>query len=102
MREQALALVDQGKFDSARLVIDRCRELAREQRIQATRMEAELLADDARIAHLQLAYRTAATRYAEAAALAALIDKGAEWRFLNSQAAELIKEGEQFGRMKPS
>lgn len=97
IREQALALIDEGEFDKASDLIDRCRERAREQRINGTRMEADLLADSARIAHLQLAYRTAATKYAEAAALAGQIDKGAQWGFLNGQAAELLKEGTQFG-----
>lgn len=32
IREQALALIDQGDFDGARIVIDRCGGLAREQR----------------------------------------------------------------------
>jgi len=41
-------------------------EAARALREEASHNEAEFLADEARIDHLQLAYRTAAAKYAEA------------------------------------
>jgi len=66
IREQALALVDRGDLDRARAVLNGGRRALRE---DASRNEAELLADEARIDHLQLAYRNAAAKYAEAAVL---------------------------------
>ena len=45
-------------------------------------LTAELLADEARIDRLQLAYRNAAAKYAEAAVLVAAFDRHGEWGLL--------------------
>ena len=50
IREQALALVHRGDLDRARAVLKGGRRALRE---DASRNEAELLADEARIDHLQ-------------------------------------------------
>ena len=97
IREQALALVDQGDLDRARAVLNGGREAARALREEASRNEAELLADEARIDHLQLAYRTAAEKFAEAAALVAPFDAEDEWKLLVAQANELYHQGSEFG-----
>ena len=97
VRAQALALIDEGDLDRARAVLNGGRAAARALREEASRSEAELLADEARIDHLQLAYRAAAEKYREAAALVAPFDREGEWRFLMRQASELDDHGREFG-----
>jgi tetratricopeptide (TPR) repeat protein len=97
IREQALGLMDRGELDRARAVLNRGREAARALREEASRDEAELLADEARIDHLQLAYRNAAKKYAEAVILVRPFDRDAEWRYTQSQAIELYSQGGEFG-----
>ncbi|HXZ02700.1 MAG TPA: tetratricopeptide repeat protein [Stellaceae bacterium] len=97
IRKRALALIDRGDFDQARAVLNRGRETARALREEASRSEAELLADEARIDHLQLAYRAAAAKFAEAAVLVASFDRSAQWGFLMNQASELYDHGRKFG-----
>ena len=97
IREQALALVDRGNLDQARAMLSGGRAAARALREAASRSEAELLADEARIDHLQLAYRAAAAKYAEAAALVAPFDRDGQWEFLMCQAGELDDQGSDFG-----
>jgi tetratricopeptide (TPR) repeat protein len=97
IREQALALIDRGDLDAARAKLNEGREAARASREEASRKEAEFLADEARIDHLQLAYRAAAEKYGEAAALAAPFDREAEWGYLMAQADELNDLGREFG-----
>src|SRR5262249_41923680 len=94
VRKEALALIDGGELDRARGVINRGRRALRK---EASRHEAELLADEALIDHLQLAYSEAATKYAEAAALVAPFDRYGEWRFLLRQADSLVNQGDEFG-----
>ena len=97
IREQALALIDRGELDAARAALGRGRSAARTLRENVSRNEAEFLADEARIDHLQLAYRSAAGRYAEAACLVASFDT--EWRknWLIAQAGEFYDQGREFG-----
>jgi tetratricopeptide (TPR) repeat protein len=97
IREQALALIDKGDLDGARAKLNEGREAARALREEGSRKEAELLADEARIDHLQLAYRDAAEKYSQAAALVAPFDREAEWAFLIRQASELDDFGREFG-----
>jgi hypothetical protein len=56
IRDQALALIDAGDLDAARAALNRGREAARALREETSRNEAEFLANEARIDHLQLAY----------------------------------------------
>jgi hypothetical protein len=79
VRSQALALIDAGDLDAARSALNRGREAARALREETSRNEAEFLSDEARIDHLQLAYRNAAQKYAQAAALVAPSGPEAEW-----------------------
>ncbi len=95
--EEAQALIDKGEFDDARRELARGREAARALRVKASRYEAAFLAQEARVDDLQLAYRAAAAKYAEAAALVAPFDTEQEWRFLLGQARELRKQGNEFG-----
>ncbi len=97
IRAEALALIDAGKLDAARAALNRGREVARALREETSRNEAEFLADEARIDRLQLAYRSAAQKYAEAAALVAPFDREAEWRYTLRQANELDDQGNEFG-----
>ena len=97
IRAQALALIDRGDLDGARAALSRGREAARELRQGASRNEAEFLADEARIDHLQLAYRAAAEKYSQAAALVAPVDREGEWRFITQEAGELQHHGAEFG-----
>ena len=97
IRERALALIDHGELDQARAVLSGGRAVARALREEASRNEAELLADEARISHLQLAYRAAAANYAEAATLVASFDPEGEWAFLSGRANELYQQGSEFG-----
>ena len=95
--EEVQALIDKGEFDDARRALARGREAARGLRIDASRYEAAFLAQEARVDDLQLAYRTAAAKYAEAAALVAPFDTEQQWRFLLDQAGALYKQGDEFG-----
>jgi tetratricopeptide (TPR) repeat protein len=95
--EAVQALLDKGEFGEADHLLARGREAARSLRIDASRYEAALLAQRARVDDLQLAYRTAAAKYAEAAALVAPFDTVQQWRFLLAQAGELLKQGDEFG-----
>jgi len=97
VRQQALDLIDRGDLDGARAALNRGRETARALREEASRSEAELLADEARIDHLQLDYTKAAAKYADAAALVAPFDQEAQWRFSLQQANELDAYGREFG-----
>jgi tetratricopeptide (TPR) repeat protein len=97
VREKALALIDRGELDQAQRVLNSGREAARGLREEATRSEAELLAYEAQIDHLQLAYSEAAAKYAKAAALVAPFDRYGEWRFLLHQADALLSRGDEFG-----
>lgn len=97
VREQALELIDKGDLDRARSILNGGREAARALREEASRDEAELLFDEARIDHLQLAYRAAAAKCAEAAALVAPFDSNDELAFLICEAFELYDLGRDFG-----
>jgi DNA-binding transcriptional MerR regulator len=77
IRNQALAHIDRGEFDAARAALAHGREAARELRENVSRNEAEFLADEARIDHLQLDYRAAAEKYAGAAALVTSFERDA-------------------------
>jgi tetratricopeptide (TPR) repeat protein len=95
--EEVQALLDKGEFDDARRALARGRETARVLRVDASRYEAAFLAQEARVDDLQLAYRSAAAKYAEAAALVAPFDQEQQWRFLPGQADALYKQGDEFG-----
>ena len=95
--EEVQALIDKGEFDDARRALTRGREASRALRIDASRYEAAFLAQEARVDALQLAYRTAAVKYAEAAALVAPFDTEQQWGLLFDQAGELFKQGDEFG-----
>jgi tetratricopeptide (TPR) repeat protein len=95
--QEAQTLIDKGDLDGARKALVRGREAARARRSDASRDEAKFLALDARVDDLQLAYRSAAAKYAEAASLVASFDTEQQWRFLLDQAGELYKQGDEFG-----
>ena len=97
IRKQALALIDRGELDAARTTLGRGREAARTLREDVSRNEAEFLADEARIDHLQLAYRAAAEKYSEAATLVAPFDRHGEWEYLMQQGSELDGTGPNSG-----
>jgi tetratricopeptide (TPR) repeat protein len=95
--ESVQALIDEGEFDDARRALARGREASRALRADASRYEAAFLAQEARVDDLQLAYRAAAAKYAEAASLVTPFDTERQWRFLLDQATELFKHGDEFG-----
>ena len=97
IREQALSLINAGDLDAARAMLNCGRAMARALREEASRNEAELLADQSHIDHLQLAYQDAAAKYAEAAAMVAPFDRQRQWKFLMQQATELYHQGSEFG-----
>jgi len=94
---EAQALIDKGDLDGARHALERGREAARTERVESSRFEAGFLAQEARVDDLQIAYRSAAAKYAEAAALVASFDPQQQWRLLTDQASELYKQGYEFG-----
>jgi hypothetical protein len=96
-RKQALTLIDRGDLDGAHAALNHGREIARALGKDANQNEARFLSDEAEIDHLQLAYRAAASKYAEAAALVAPFDGEEERELLNQQARELAKYGDEFG-----
>jgi tetratricopeptide (TPR) repeat protein len=95
--QEVQSLIDKGELDAASKVLARAREAARTQRINASRDAAEILALDARIDDLQLAYRLAASKDGEAAVLVAPFDSVMRQGLLRRQASELYKQGEQLG-----
>jgi tetratricopeptide (TPR) repeat protein len=95
--QEAQTLIGKGDLDGARKALMRGREAARAQRSDASRDEAKFLALDARVDDLQLAYRSAAGKYAEAASLVAPFDANQQLDLLLDQAAELYKQGDEFG-----
>ncbi|MGC1862600.1 MAG: hypothetical protein WA733_16165 [Methylocystis sp.] len=97
IREQALAFIDRGELDAARGALSRGRTVARAMREEGSRNESEFLADEARVDHLQLAYRSAAAKYAEAANLVASFDPESHKKWLFAQANELCDQGGEFG-----
>src|SRR5712671_5511306 len=65
--QQAQTQIDKGDFDGARATLAAARDAARKLRERSSLYEADFLVQEARIDHLQLAYRSAAAKYAEAA-----------------------------------
>jgi hypothetical protein len=97
IRNQALAQIDRGEFDAARATLGRGRDAACELREHASRNEAEFLADEARLDHLQLAYQSASDKYAQAANLVKSFDRDSSCNYLLKQANELFYYGQEFG-----
>jgi tetratricopeptide (TPR) repeat protein len=95
--QQAQALIDKGEFDGARAALVAGLAAVRGMRQQSSRFEAQFLAQEAQIDHLQLAYRSASTKYAEAARLMENVDQQQQWEFLLAQANELYSQGDEFG-----
>jgi tetratricopeptide (TPR) repeat protein len=95
--QKAQALIDKGDFTGARDALASGRKAAHGLRELASRYEADFLAQEARIDRLQLAYRSAATKYAEAAGLIASVDAQQQWQFVLNQAHELHSQGDEFG-----
>src|SRR6266446_7060204 len=95
--EQAETLINKGDLDGARVVLAAGRTTARTLREQSSRYEADFLAQEAKVDHLQLAYRDAAIKYAEAASLIAALDRPKRWEFVWAQAYELQGQGAEFG-----
>src|SRR5450631_1962191 len=96
-RSEALALVDRGDFDSAAEVLRHGRETGWTFPMATRREEAEYLAREAMIDHIQLRFCAAAESYAAAAALVADGGGTGAWRFLIEQAHELCADGREFG-----
>jgi tetratricopeptide (TPR) repeat protein len=94
---QAETLINKGDLDGARIVLAAGRTTARSLREQSSRYEADFLAQEAKVDHLQLAYRDAATKYAEAAGLVAALDRRKQWEFVLAQAEELLSQGDELG-----
>jgi tetratricopeptide (TPR) repeat protein len=90
-------LIDKGEFDAARAVLARGRQAWKKSRESSSRYEAQLLAQEAGIVHLQLAYRSAAAKYAEAASLVASFDAEGRKKWLLAEASELYDQGNEFG-----
>jgi tetratricopeptide (TPR) repeat protein len=95
--QQAQALIDKGDFDGARAALASGQAAAHAMREQSSRYEAQFLAQDAGIDHLQIAYRSAAKKYADAARLMETVDQREQWEFLIAQAGELYNLGDEFG-----
>src|SRR5262249_11037012 len=95
--EQAETLINKGDFDGARAALAAGRTTARTLREQSSRYEADFLAQEAKVDHLQLAYRNAAAKYAEAAGIMAALDRQRQWEFVLAQADELESQGDEFG-----
>ena len=97
IRNQALAHIDRSEFDAARAALASGRDAARALRGNVSRNEAEFLADEAGIDHLNLAYRAAAEKYAEAANVVGSFDRDAHWQYLLKQPGALYDHGDEFG-----
>jgi tetratricopeptide (TPR) repeat protein len=69
IRARASVLIDKGDFDAARSALNEGRLRARALHEEASRTEAQFLADEARVDQLQLNYDAACAKFAEAARL---------------------------------
>ena len=96
VRREAADLLDAGNLDGAKALLARARARISELRQERSRDEAALLGDEARIDRLQLNYRTAASKFAEAGALVAF-DAELAFRYLTEQGNALHLQGEEFG-----
>ena len=95
--QRAQALINQGDLDGARAALAEGRAKAHNLREQASRYEADFLAREAQVDHLQLDYVSAAAKYQEAATLVVAFDDHKRWEFLLARAGELHSRGEDFG-----
>jgi tetratricopeptide (TPR) repeat protein len=95
IRSEALGLLDRGDLGGARSVLEKGRAVARDLREEASRSEAELLADAARIDHLKVEYHAAAAKYGEAALLMST-DPHRRWHLVMQQAREFSDQGNEF------
>jgi pimeloyl-ACP methyl ester carboxylesterase/tetratricopeptide (TPR) repeat protein len=96
VRKQAADLLDAGDLDGAKALLARARARISELRQERSHEEAALLGDGARIERLQLNYRMAASKLAEAAALVGF-DADAAFSYLVEQGNALHAQGEEFG-----
>ncbi|HEV2561736.1 MAG TPA: tetratricopeptide repeat protein [Rhizomicrobium sp.] len=96
LREEAAVLIDQGELIAAGEMLNRGRQVARRSAREAVLSEAEFVADEGRIEHLQLNHQEAATKFAEAARLVRDVDRAAHIEFLLLQADALTEHGTQF------
>jgi tetratricopeptide (TPR) repeat protein len=94
--QQAQTLIEKGEFDGARSALASGKDAAHGMRERSSGYEAAFLAQDAKIDHLQLAYRSASTKYADAARLMETVDQRQQWEFLMAQARELYNQGNEF------
>lgn len=95
--ERADALIAQGDLDEARSALAEGRVCARHLREQAALYEANFLAREAEVDHLQVNYLAAAAKYDEAAKTVALFDSLGYQQNLAKQAMELYLHGHEFG-----
>jgi tetratricopeptide (TPR) repeat protein len=93
----AQAFIEKGELDAARSALASGRAVARGLRERSSRYEVDFLAQEARVDHLQLAYRLAAQKYAEAARLVEAFDQRQRWKLLLAQAGEFYALGSEFG-----
>jgi tetratricopeptide (TPR) repeat protein/pimeloyl-ACP methyl ester carboxylesterase len=96
VRRQAAELLDAGNLDGAKVLLAMTRCRISELRQERSHEEASLLGDEARIDRLQLNYRTAASKFAEAAAVLAF-DVEAAFRYLVERGNALHSQGDEFG-----
>src|SRR5262249_24990764 len=80
LRQQVLELLDRGDLTGARAMLRTARRNAHA--LSLSREEVELVSNEARIDQLQLDFRSAAARYAEAANLVAAFDSEGIWGLL--------------------
>jgi len=95
VRQQVLGLLERGELDAARIVLQNARKNAQKARIAPE--EAQFVANEGLIDHLQLDYCSAAAKYAEAANLVREFDPAGEWGLLMNQAGALTAYGWEFG-----
>jgi tetratricopeptide (TPR) repeat protein len=95
--QQAEELIRNGDLDDGRDALRAGRTVARAMREQSSGYEVDFLTQEATVDHLQLAYREAAAKYAEAASLMAALDPQKRCEFVLAQADELNSQGDEFG-----
>jgi tetratricopeptide (TPR) repeat protein len=94
-RQLVLGSIDRGDLEGARAVLQRARERARSLRLPVE--EVESIAIEGRVNQLQLNYRAAAMKYAEAAHLVGTFDPEGVWGLLMHQADSLTAQGTEYG-----
>jgi|GEM_PF-498367 len=97
VKANALALIETGDFNGARLLFSDARAKLRAARQDRARQEATFLSAEAEVDRLELRYRDAIERFIEAESLVSAFDPAAAFDYEWERVTTLKRLGEEFG-----